>query len=209
MPLAWCERPVFSDGYDANRESEPRLGRLAASLFQPRCVIVRASDDQHLVGGKFPQRVFDSFHRVGISDLGFHVRRWCRPRGRECRPPNTGHFRPRCNSSAETGSRSRAKGASLRPRRDRRVASRERRTPAEPQSQALRTRGTRARAHDSQRRAWPPRRGGKPSSRSRNRPTSGWVAANTPKPATTVFADTARSISWPSSTRAMSRMVRT
>jgi len=74
MPLAWCERAVFSDVYDANRETEPRLGRLPASLFQPGCVIVRAGDDQHLVGGKPPQRIFDRFHRVGISDLGFHVR---------------------------------------------------------------------------------------------------------------------------------------
>jgi hypothetical protein len=44
MASAWCERAVFCDGSNADRETEPRLGCLPASFFKPGGVIVGAGD---------------------------------------------------------------------------------------------------------------------------------------------------------------------
>src|SRR5665213_2148127 len=62
----------------ANGEAESVLGYLPASRFQPGGVLVRAGDDQHLIGRKLPQRVFDRAHWIGITDLGLHIRGWGR-----------------------------------------------------------------------------------------------------------------------------------
>jgi hypothetical protein len=100
MASAWCERAVFCDGSNADRETEPRLGCLPASFFKPGGVIVGAGDPSasmsafeaffgtdemtfYATSSRFPgeQRVFHRFSDLTNEVLeariwaGIHFRR--------------------------------------------------------------------------------------------------------------------------------------